>query len=136
QAVPLFRERSKRLGEDAERASAHGQLPGLGAEQPTLDCNDISDIGLTVRFEGTFAELVALDVDLQAPGAILQIEERGLSEVACADDAAREADDLVCRVQPFGVHLREASTQLRRRPIGNEIVRKGDTAPCTQRLEL
>ncbi len=63
------------------------ELTGSGAKQTSFDRDDVADIALPEGLETIVAELLALDVDLQPSVAILQVQERGLSEVSHADDA-------------------------------------------------
>ncbi len=101
--VPLFGKRPQRLGEHAKRACTNRELAGARAKQLPFDRDDVADVGVAVRFEAV-PEIVALDVDLQATPAVLQIEERGLSEVAQADHASPDTGLGLRLLERFGVH--------------------------------
>ena len=91
EAVPLLRQRPQRLGEHAELLRVDGQLVGLGAERRADDADEVAEVGLLEAREGVLADRVALHVDLQPAVAIVQMEKRGLAEVALGDDAPGEA---------------------------------------------
>ena len=124
------RQRTERLAQNTERLRRDGELTLVRAERFALHGNDVADVGLAVAFEAVVAELLALDVDLDAPGAILEVEKCSFAEVAHADDAPGDAHDLGLLLQPLGIHVAEARSQLADRAIGSEIVGIGAFAAC------
>ncbi len=93
-------EHPQRLGQHAQRAGMHRQLAGLGDEGEAGDADDVADIqqfledGVVERLVLSGADVVPLDIDLDAAGVVLQFDERGGAHDAAAHDAAREADVL------------------------------------------
>ena len=69
-----------------------GRLAPLGLEDIALDADDIADVVLLEILELGLRHLVKLDVELDAPGVILQIAEEDLAHAALAHDAPRQAD--------------------------------------------
>ena len=112
------REDTQGLRQDGQFLCMDGELAGLGEEGETLDANDVADVqelledGVVQRLVLAGADLVPLDIDLDAAGMVLQLHEGGGAHDAPGHDAAGDAD--ILEVALFGV---EARGDLRRRRI-------------------
>ena len=86
-AVPLVRQRPQRLDQHAQFFHAHRQLARLGLEQHAGGREDVADVVLLEGLVGV-AERIALQEDLDLPGAILQLGEARLAHDALEHHAA------------------------------------------------
>jgi hypothetical protein len=80
--VELFRQRTQRLGEQAQPRDLDGQLAGLGAEQGALGAQDVAEVPVLERFVGGLAQRVAGNVELDAAGHVLDGGEARLAHHA------------------------------------------------------
>ena len=92
-AVVLFGQREQRLGEHFDMRDVHRGLARLRFEHPAADAHDVADIVLF--FKGgvrLFAHVLAGDVNLQLPFAVLHVRKRGLAHDAAGHHAPRNGD--------------------------------------------
>jgi hypothetical protein len=66
QAVELLRQRSQRLGEQADFRALDGQFAGAGAKQRADDADDVAEVPALERRVDVLADVVAADIDLDA----------------------------------------------------------------------
>ncbi len=86
-AMPLVGQRPQRLDQHAQFFHAHRELARLGLEQRAGGREDVADVVLLEGFVG-LAERIALQEDLDLPGAILQLGEARLAHDALEHHAA------------------------------------------------
>ena len=82
----------KALGEDHKAAHRQGEFVGLGAEEGALEAHDVADVQLLEPAEGLVPQHLALHVGLDAAGAVLEMAERRLAELAHQHEAAGQAE--------------------------------------------
>ena len=116
EAVPLAGQRQEGLGEEFPRGDAQGGLAGLGREVGPFDADEVAEVGVLEGFVGVFAHGVALDVDLEAVGAVLQVREKALAHEADGHQAAGGARGLAFFVA--GADVGEAAAALERAAVG------------------
>ena len=103
------------FGQDSEFLRVDGQLARLGDEGEALDTHDVADVqqfleyGVVQGFVLAGADLVPLDIDLDASRVVLQFHEGSRAHDAAGHDAAGDAD--VGEVALLGL---EARRDLRR----------------------
>ena len=116
------REDAERFAEHRERGGVDGEGAGLRDEGVTLDADDVADVeesledGVVEGLVFAGADLVALDVDLDAAAVILQFDEGGGAHNAPAHHAA--GNDDILEVLFFRII---ASFDLRRRGVDGEF---------------
>ena len=90
----------QRLAEHGEFLGMDRQLAGLGDEGETLDTDDVTDVqqfleyGVVHRLVFARADLVTLDIDLDASALVLELHERSRTHDAARHDASGDADIL------------------------------------------
>ncbi len=84
-------ERPERLGEQLERLHPDGDLAHLGAEQPSPHPDVIVEVEQLHQLVA-LTQRVPPEVDLDAPGDVLEMGERGLPLRAEGGDAPRHPD--------------------------------------------
>ena len=86
------------LGKDREFLRVDGQLARLGDEGEALDAHDVADVqqfleyGIIKGLVLAGADLVPLDIDLDASRVVLQLHEGSRAHDAAGHDAAGDAD--------------------------------------------
>src|SRR4029077_11257696 len=85
------RQRAERLGEQRQALDSERDLPGLRAKQRTLGADQVTEIEELHELVGLRAHLVALEVELDLPRAILEMPEGGLAHGTEQDEPPREA---------------------------------------------
>ena len=75
EAVVLFRQGQETLGEEDEIGHRQGELPGFGAKQRAGEPHDVAQVQAFEQGEGLRAQHLALDVGLEAAGAVLEVAE-------------------------------------------------------------
>ena len=136
QSVPLLGQRTQRLAEQAELLHLDGQLVGLGAERAAADAGEVADVHQLEEGERVLADDVALDVGLDAVGAILEVEEGGLAEIAHRDDAPGDADGIGAVLELFAGLAAVPVPYTRRRVGGSKVVGKGINPATAQLFQL
>src|SRR4051812_15177967 len=91
EAVELLRRRPQRLGQHGEVLDAQGQLAALGPERHAVDADDVAEVEAEQQLHALLAELVDARLELDAPGAIDQIEERHLALAAARGEPPGDA---------------------------------------------
>ena len=86
-AMPLVGQRPQRLGQHAQFFHAHRQLTGAGLEQRTGGREDVAHVVFLEGLVG-LAQRIALQEDLDLPGAVLQFGETRLAHDALEHHAA------------------------------------------------
>ena len=81
EAVPLLGERAKGLGQRPVVGGGEGQLSGLAPEERAGDPHEVADVGDLEALE-LVAEHVLLDVNLELPAPVAELEEGRLAEAA------------------------------------------------------
>ncbi len=100
-AMPLVRQRPQRLDQHAQFFDAHRELAGLGLEQHAGGREDVADVILLEGLVGV-AERIALQEDLDLPGAILQLGETRLAHDALEHHAAGHVHAHRVLLEPLG----------------------------------
>ena len=95
QAVVLVRRRPERLGEHLEVLHAEGELAPAGAEGEAVDPQQVAEVERREPLKGLLPHEVAARVELDSPGAVLQVQERRSAHVPSGDQAAGDAVGLV-----------------------------------------
>ena len=104
--------------------------------RPTTPTKSPMSISLEDR-EGLLADDVALDVDLDAAAAVLQVKERRLAEVAHARRCARRGSPCRAALELLAAQRRRsAACTPAAVSVGTKVVGKGIDAARTQLLEL
>src|SRR5687768_8194554 len=93
QAVPLLRQRLEALGKKFELRGMDRQLVGAGAEQPSLDADEVTEVEQLVDLEIELGQGILPDVDLNLFLAVGDDEEVRLAEGPDGEDAAGGAGD-------------------------------------------
>ena len=88
EAAPLVGQRTDGLGQQHVALDVQGDLAALGAEHFALAADDIADVQLLKPVVFFLAQIVHLDVDLDAAVLVLQVAEGGLAHAALAHEAA------------------------------------------------
>ena len=92
QAVEFVRQRAQRFGQQADFGSLHREFARLGLHQGAGDGNDVAQVpGFEIGVD-VFTNAVALDIDLDATGQVLDGGERGLAHDALEHHAAGQLD--------------------------------------------
>ena len=81
-AMELVGHRAQTLGQQPHLRGMDGQLTGAGAEHVTNDTHDVAEVPVLEVFVNIGAQFLALDVDLDAPRAVLQRGETGFAHHA------------------------------------------------------
>ena len=125
QAMELVRQRTQRLGQQADFAGLDRQFAGLGLHQRTDDAEDVTQIPALECGVVFFADLVACDVNLDAAGKILQRGKRGLAHDALEHHATADLDFDRHGFQFFNRFFVVTLVQLGSGILTLEVVREG-----------
>ncbi len=136
EAVPFFRQRQQRLGEELQVLRVHGELAGLGAEQIALDADQVAQVEELVKLEVAFADGVQSHVDLQALATSGQVGKTCLAVRANGHDTARNAHRDLARGEFFGRERGVFPQNLGDRVRNVVLARVGLKAQVDNRLEL
>ena len=98
EAAPLVGQRADGLAQQDVVLHVQGDLAALRAEDRALAADDVADVQLLEAVIFVGAEIVHLDVDLDAAVLVLQVAEGGLAHAALAHEAA---GDPLCRAFQF-----------------------------------
>ena len=90
--VVLVRQRAQRLRQRHEPRDPHGRLAGFADEAFALDAEEIADVEQRENLRLLRREALEVDVNLDAPGQVAQVEEVRLAHVAVRGDAAGGAE--------------------------------------------
>ena len=115
QAVELLRQRPQRLREQAHAVALDRQLAGLRLEQRARRADDVAEVPVLERVERLGADAVERDVELDAPGHVLQRREARLAHHALQHHAAGDGDASRCRPRAPRCPCRRAPRAGRRR---------------------
>ena len=88
--VVLVGRRAQRLGEQGPRVDPQRQLPAAGPERSALDADQVAEVE-SDQLLVVVAQHVLAGVQLDPPGAVGEVEERGLAVTAAARSGARRA---------------------------------------------
>src|SRR5262249_41636943 len=88
EAVPFLGRRLQRLGEIPHARRGDRELVGLGAEEASLDADDVAEVELAEALPRLVADGRTLDVELKSAGGVLEMRERRLAEVADRDESS------------------------------------------------
>ena len=91
ESVELLGQRAQRFGQQPDRGRVDGDLARARFEHGTRDAHDIADIKLFERRIALFADVVALDIDLNVAFAVEHVCKAGLAHDAFRHHAARDA---------------------------------------------
>ncbi len=83
------RQRPQRLGQERPGRDVDGHLPGAGAEEGALHAQPVAQVEQVQRGEGALTQGVLLEIELDAPGHVLQVGEGALAVGAPGHDTAR-----------------------------------------------
>ncbi len=91
QSVPLVRQRTQRLGQQAQGLGLDRQFPGAGPGQTALDADDVADVP---ALEGvvSLAQRIGLQEQLDAAGLVLDLHEAGLAHHPLGHEATGQPD--------------------------------------------
>ncbi|MNM58184.1 hypothetical protein D3C81_694090 [compost metagenome] len=135
QTVPLVRQRTQRLDQQADAVGAHRQFTGLGAGQPAFDGDDVAHVP---ALEGgvDVAQRGGLQEQLDAAGFVLDGGEAGLAHHPLGHQAAGHLHLAAGGLQGFGgpgFGIGELVLQLAGEVFATEIIRVGDALPAQRR---
>jgi hypothetical protein len=99
-----------------------------------LGADDVAQVPVLERRVGLLADVVARDVDLDAPGLVLQRREAGLAHHALEHHAAGDPGDRALGHQLLRVLGAVGGMQLVGVRVGLEVVREGDALALALRL--
>ena len=114
QAVPFLGQRAQRLHEQAQFVYAQRELAGARLEQEADGADDVPDVPVLVGRVVCLAGVVVGDVDLQAPGVVLQHAEAGLAHDPLEHQPPGEAGRHLLLFQLRGLDLAPLLVELRR----------------------
>src|SRR5215510_8133415 len=86
--MPFLRERSERLGKQSERADLQRRFAAPRYKTCPLRANEIADVQQAKKLDQFRANLFCMDVNLNAPCDVTQIEKVAFPHVAVRGDAA------------------------------------------------
>ena len=89
--VPFLRQRPQRFPEQLELVDFQGRLAGLGEETIAFDADEIAEIDQLEKLDHLLADFLRVDVNLDPPGRIAQVDEMAFAHVAMRGDAAGRA---------------------------------------------
>src|SRR5678815_4017115 len=89
ETVPLFRQGSQALGQQAQSSGLNRQFFCLGAEQMTPNADDVTYIQGLKQSVNLISEPVLSRVNLDSTTPILNVKKRGFPDFAESQDAAR-----------------------------------------------
>ena len=89
-AVPLFRQRPQRLRQQAQLGDVDRQLAGLRLDELAARRNDVAHVPLLELAIRRLAEAIALEHELNLPGAVLELHEARAAHDALDHQAARQ----------------------------------------------
>ncbi len=89
--MPLVRQRPQRLAEHAEVAHPQRRLAGLGDEPLAFDTEKIADVEQLENFDLFGRKRLRVEINLDAPGQVAEVEKVRLAEIAVRGDAAGDA---------------------------------------------
>jgi hypothetical protein len=134
QAVVLVRRRAQRLGEHGDPLRAQGQLPATGAEDHAVDPDQVAEVQLEQAVHRLLPQHVAAGLQLQAPRAVVEVQEGHLPLPAPGVQAAGDAVPRVRLGPRLEVRVGRADVRDRRDP--GEVVRERVDPRRAQRVEL
>ena len=134
QAVVLLGRRAQRLGEQREARHPQRQLAAARAERRAVDADQVAEVEPEQPLHPLRAELVDPRLELDAPGAVDEVEEGHLALTAASGQATGDAvalGGLLAGRQPRvgGPHRGDRLDSV-------ELVRERVDARGAQRLEL
>ena len=88
QAVPFFRWRPERLGQDFEFAHFQRRLAGFGQETGAFDADEIAEIEQIEDFHCLGADFFLVEVGLNPAGRVSKIDKVTLAHIAMRSDSA------------------------------------------------
>ncbi len=91
-AAPLVGMRQQRLAQELDGIGKNGQLARARLSQGAVDAKQVAQVQLLSQQPSLFADLLLTQVNLNAPGPVLQVEKEDLAHTAPLHDAARDAD--------------------------------------------
>ena len=95
QAVVLLRRRAQRLGQQRPVVDLHRQLAPAGLEDGAVGADQVAEVERDQPVQRLLAEHIGARVQLDAPGAVDQIEERHLALAAARGEAAGDPHPVV-----------------------------------------
>ena len=132
--MELVRRRAQRLGQHGEVLDLHRQLAAARLEHAPVDADQVAEVEVEQPLVLLGAEDVDLRLDLDAAGAVLEVEERHLALAAAGHEAPGEADALLglrAVLEPV-----EARVDVGDRRDAGILVREGVDAVGAELLEL
>ena len=92
QAVPFFRHREQRLGEEIQVFDMNAQFIGPGAEQVAFDADEVAQVEELIERIFLFADGVLAHVDLESLAILHQMREASFAHAANGHNAPGDAD--------------------------------------------
>ena len=136
QPVPLLGQRQEALGQELERRGPDRQLVRLGAEDATLDADEVAEVEQLEDREIALGQRVLADVDLDPRLPVGDDEEVGLAEAANRQDPAGGARPRLLRLERLSGLPAVGLDQLFDRVGALELSWIGIDAELAQRLEI
>ena len=90
QSVPFFRERPKRFRQESEVAHLQCWFTRLRDKTYSLDSDEIAKIKQAKQIHGFSTNFFDVDVNLNPPGGVAQIEKVAFAHVAVRSDATSD----------------------------------------------
>src|SRR3954452_8504014 len=91
QPVELLGRRAQALGEHGEVLDAQAELAAARAEREPVDADQVAEVEVEQLRHALRAEHVGLRLELDAPRAVVEVEERHLALAAAGVDSPRDA---------------------------------------------
>ncbi len=114
--MEFFRQGQQRLGKKRKLLDVHGKFVGAGAEEIAFRADVIAEIEQLEQLELLFADIVELDVELQARAVLLQVREAGLALAADGHEASGDRD-----VGAVGLKLCGGRAGIARQDLGHGV---------------
>src|SRR4030095_16063002 len=109
--MPFLRKRQQRFGQQLKRAHFQCRFAAFGDEARSFYADEIAKIEQPKKIDQLRPDLFRVNVDLNAPRRVAQIEEMTFSHVAMRGDAAGCAKSLA--FLKLFAHLRDRSGYLK-----------------------
>src|SRR6267143_5147495 len=109
--MPFFRERPQGFGQQLECAGLQCRFPAFGDKTGSLHADEIAKIDQPKKIDQLRADFFRMNVDLNPPRCVAQIEEMTFAHIAMRSNAASCAKGLA--FFKLFAHLRNRSSYLK-----------------------
>src|SRR5438552_3252839 len=109
--MPFFWQGPQSFRQYPERADFHGWFPAFGKKACPLDADEIADVEQAKKLDQLRANFFCVNIDLNAPGGVAQVEKVAFAHIAVRGDAASHTKYVT--LFKFFAHLRDGSARLK-----------------------